>query len=207
MQYPSTHITQAVDVIRKLPGVGPKSALRMVLHLLKTDATYTTQLTAALDQLRHETQYCERCFHIADAPLCVVCNNPQRQQKVVCVVESLQDVLAIENTAQYRGTYHVLGGIIAPIEGVGPEQLKIAPLVQRVREQGVTEIIFALRATIEGDTTAFYIAKLLKDLPVRVSTLARGIAVGGELEYTDEVTLGRSIAERVTYGSLPAKAT
>lgn len=197
MLYSSKLIEEAVNEIATLPGIGKKTALRLALFLLKVDTSRTEQLTAALRKLRAEIQYCRHCHHVTDDPVCSICTNPHRDQSTICVVENIQDVLAIENTAQYKGLYHVLGGIIAPLEGIGPDQLNIDSMIQRVQQQKPQEIIFALSATIEGDTTAFYITKQLKPYNIKFSTIARGVAVGGELEYTDEITLGRSISERV----------
>ena len=174
-------IEGAVHEIAKLPGIGKKSALRLALFLLKEKKEYTKQLTDTLCKLRLEIQYCQQCQNIADNPICSICANPKRDASILCVVENIQDVIAIENTAQYQGRYHVLGGVISPIEGIGPDQLCIVALVKRVAEQKIQEIIFALRATIEGDTTIFYITKKLKPFTLKISTIARGIAVGGEL--------------------------
>lgn len=197
--YSSKLIEDAVHEMASLPGIGKKTALRLILFLLKAQEGHTVRLTDALRKLRSAIQYCRICHNVADAAICSICTNSNRDKSVICVVENIQDVLAIENTAQYKGLYHVLGGIISPVEGIGPEQLKIASLIQRVQEVQPQEIIFALRATIEGDTTAFYIKKKLKGESVKASTIARGVAVGGELEYTDELTLGRSIAGRIAY--------
>ncbi len=199
MLYSSKLIEEAVHEIATLPGIGKKTALRLALFLLKAKKEHTERLTDVLRTLRAEIQYCCHCHNVADESVCSICNNPHRDRSVICVVESIQDVLAIENTSQYRGLYHVLGGIISPVAGIGPDQLKIDSLVQRVQEVQPQEVIFALSATIEGDTTAFYITKKIKGCAVKASVIARGVAVGGELEYTDELTLGRSIAGRVAY--------
>lgn len=199
MLHSSKLIEGAVNEIASLPGIGKKTALRLALFLLKAPQTHTERLTAALRKLREEVQYCRHCHHVADAPVCSICANPHRDRSVLCVVENIQDVLAIENTAQYKGLYHVLGGVISPLEGIGPEQLHIDTMVQRIQQEQLQEVIFALSATIEGDTTAFYITKKLKGCGVKASTIARGVAVGSELEYTDEVTLGKSITSRVAY--------
>lgn len=197
--YPSKRVEEAVHAMSSLPGIGKKTALRLVLFLLKAPQAHTTELTHALRELRATIRYCSRCHSVSDASECSICTNPKRDQATICVVEHIQDVLAIENTSQYLGRYHVLGGIISPLEGLGPEQLHINSLVRRVHDEKVQELIFALRATIEGDTTIFYIKKKLQGSDVRVSTIARGVAVGGELEYTDALTLGRSILGRVAY--------
>lgn len=199
MLYSSKLIEEAVHEIATLPGIGKKTALRLVLFLLKAKKEHTERLTNTLQKLRTTIQYCCHCHNVSDEAVCSICNNPHRDKGIICVVENIQDVLAIENTAQYKGLYHVLGGIISPVEGIGPDQLHISSLIQRVQKVQPHEIIFALSATIEGDTTAFYITKKFKGYPVKVSTIARGVAVGGELEYTDELTLGRSITGRVAY--------
>ncbi|MEM9417388.1 MAG: recombination mediator RecR [Bacteroidota bacterium] len=199
MHYSSKLIEEAVQEIATLPGIGKKTALRLALFLLKAPQEHTDRLTEALRRLRAEIQYCRHCHNVADTAVCSLCANPHRDQSVICVVENIQDVLAIENTGQYKGLYHVLGGVISPIEGIGPDQLHIDSLVQRMQTTEPKEVIFALSATIEGDTTAFYITKKLKGCAAQVSTIARGVAVGGELEYTDEITLGRSITGRVAY--------
>lgn len=192
-------IEEAINDIASLPGIGKRTALRLALFLLKNDQAYTERLTTTLQKLRAEIQYCRHCHHVADDTVCSICANPHRSRSTICVVENIQDVLAIENTAQYKGLYHVLGGVISPVEGIGPEQLNIDSMIQRIEQDPPQEIIFALSATIEGDTTAFYIAKKIKPYGVKSSTIARGVAIGSELEYTDEITLGRSIAERVPH--------
>jgi recombination protein RecR len=199
MNYPSVLIEEAVNELSKFPGVGKKSAMRMVLHLLKQQEQDVIKLGEAVIKLRTQIKYCKRCGNVSDADICNICNNPKRNQKNICLVEDLRDVIAIENTSQYNGTYHVLGGLISPVNGVGPDDLNIASLVERIKTEEITEIIMALSATMEGDTTVFYLSKKLKDLPVNISTISRGIAIGGELEYADEITLGRSIALRVPY--------
>lgn len=201
MNYPSKLIEEAVEEIAKLPGIGKKTALRLALHLLKRDGEQTASLAEALVKMRLNTQYCRQCHNISDDALCQICNNPRRDPAVVCVVEDTRDVLAIENTAQFKGLYHVLGGIISPLEGVGPGDLNIESLVSRLSEEGheIREVILALSPTMEGDTTAFYLTKRLKQFPVKLSTIARGVPIGGDLEYADEVTLGRSIVSRVAY--------
>lgn len=201
MQFSSKLIEEAVNEISKLPGIGKKTALRLVLFLLKEEKESTLALGEALVKLRTQIQYCDKCHNIADYKVCAVCASPQRDHSTICVVEDIPDVMAIENTAQYFGTYHILGGVISPIEGIGPTDLNIESLVARVAQEEVKiqEIILALSGTMEGDTTAFYITKKLKDYPVKITTIARGVPVGGELEYTDEVTLGRSILRRTAY--------
>lgn len=201
MNYPSRLIEEAVGEISKLPGIGRKTALRLALHLLKRDEQQTAQLAQSLLTMRTQTRYCQQCHNISDADLCGICANPRRDEMLLCVVEDTRDVLAIENTSQYRGLYHVLGGIINPMEGVGPGELNVESLVERVSGENspVKEVILALSPTMEGDTTAFYLTKRLRPLGVRLTTIARGIPVGGDLEYADEVTLGRSIVGRVNY--------
>ena len=199
MLYSSKLIEEAVDEIASLPGIGKKTALRLALFLLKAPKEHTERLAEVLRKLRSTIQYCRYCHNVADEAVCSICTNPNRDQSTICVVENIQDVLAIENTGQYKGLYHVLGGIISPVEGIGPDQLQIDSLIQRVQEGQPQEVIFALSATIEGDTTAFYITKKIKGCAVKASSIARGVAVGGELEYTDELTLGRSITGRVAY--------
>ncbi|MEQ8474245.1 MAG: recombination mediator RecR [Marinoscillum sp.] len=202
MEYPSKLVEQAVEEISKLPGIGRKSALRLVLHLLKQPETQTHSLSTALNDLRDKIKYCKTCHIIADTEECT-CKTPSRDTTVICVVEDTPDVLAIRNTGQYNGLFHVLGGKISPMDGIGPESIKIDSLVQRVKasEGGVKEIILALSSTMEGDTTSFYITKMLKETGVKVSTIARGIPVGGELEFADEITLGRSIATRTLFSA------
>jgi recombination protein RecR len=201
MEFPSKLIERAVEEIAKLPGIGRKTALRLVLHLLREEEETTTLLADALVNLRTQIQYCKICHNISDEDICSICASKSRDRSLICVVESFPDLLAIENTGQYKGLFHVLGGVISPIEGVGPNDLNIDSLIQRVAAQDseVKEIILALSSTMEGDTTAFYITKKLKDYPVQVSTIARGVPIGGELEYTDEITLGRSIVGRTRY--------
>lgn len=194
-------IEDAVTEISRLPGIGKKTALRLALHLLKQNEVVTEALALAITKMREEIQYCQVCHNISDDLTCSVCKSHRRDQSIICVVEDIRDVLAIENTNQYQGLYHVLGGVISPIQGIGPEELKIESLLRRVSENEVSEIILALSATMEGDTTSFYLSKRLKESGVKVSSIARGIPVGGELEFTDEVTLGRSILTRINYGS------
>jgi len=196
MQLPSTLLENAVAEFSKLPGIGKKTALRLVLHLLKQEKGITTQFGETLQKMRNEIQFCQNCYNISDGKICSICSNTGRQKDTICVVENIRDVIAIENTQQFHGTYHVLGGIISPLDGIGPEQLTIEALVKRVREHQVTELVFALNPTIQGDTTIYYIQKKLSSYSCNVTTIARGIAFGGELEYADEMTLGKSISNR-----------
>ncbi|QES90878.1 recombination protein RecR [Rhizosphaericola mali] len=197
MQLSSSLLENAVNEFAKLPGIGKKSALRLVLHLLKEEESDVKKFSDAIAKMRSEIKYCKKCFNISDADLCDICANISRKQKQICVVENIRDVIAIENTQQFNGVYHVLGGIISPLDGVGPEQLHIDELVQRVKNDEVEELIFALNPNIQGDTTIFYIQRKLQDLPCKITTIARGIAFGGELEYADEMTLGRSLTNRL----------
>jgi recombination protein RecR len=199
MEFPSKLVENAVEEIAKLPGLGKKSALRLVMHLLREEAETTEDLSEALIKLRREIKYCARCHNISDTDVCSICSNPNRDKTLICVVENPSDVLAIENTSQFSGIYHVLGGVISPIEGIGPSDIKVQELIDRIPGSEVKEIILALSSTMEADTTAFYITKKVRDFGVRTSSIARGVPVGGELEYTDEVTLGRSIVGRVSY--------
>ncbi len=199
MHFSSKTIENAVEALSGFPGVGKRSALRMVMHLLKRPNTEVTALSEALVQLKTQLMQCTVCCNISDTPVCSICNSVNRQQDTICVVEDIMDVMAIENTGQYNGVYHVLGGLISPIDGVGPEDLSIDTLVNRISEGSVQEIIMALNANIEGDTTAFYIARRLQNTVVKLSTISKGISVGSELEYTDEITLGRSLIARVPY--------
>lgn len=199
MNFSSKLLEEAVQAFAGLPGIGRKTALRLALHLVNQEPAYTEHFADALMRMRRGIQPCETCHNLADSRLCAVCADSHRDRSVICVVESIRDVMAIEDTQQYRGLYHVLGGVISPIEGIGPEQLHIDDLVQRVIETEVKEIIMAISPTIEGDTTIFYLSKKMRELPVRITTIARGVAFGGELEYADELTLGRSIAARQPY--------
>ncbi len=199
MEYPSKLVEQAVLEIAKLPSIGKKTALRLALFLLKQDQGFSVSLADSLLKLRNETQYCQNCHNISDQAICSICESTHRDRSMICVVEDIPDVLAIENTAQYRGLYHVLGGVISPLDGVSPSDLQIESLALRCQNSEVKEIILALSATMEGDTTAFYITKKLQALSLKISTIARGIPVGSEIEYTDEVTLGRSIMSRIKY--------
>lgn len=196
-QFPSKLLERAVNEFAKLPGIGRRTALRLVLHLLKQDAKMTDNLADSLKQLRNEVKYCHICHNISDTDTCELCANPRRDASTICVVENIRGVMAIENTGQFHGLYHVLGGVISPMDGVGPSNLELASLVERVRNNSVQEVILALSPTMEGDTTNFYISRQLAGLPVQLTTLARGLSVGDDLEYADEVTLGRSIATRV----------
>ena len=199
-QYPSQLLEQAVQEFSKLPGIGRKTALRLVLHLLRQDDDDVLQFTEAVARMKQEVQYCHVCHNISDSSLCPICSDPRRDAQTICVVENIQDVIAVENTQQFHGLYHVLGGVISPMDGIGPSDLEIESLVERVKEGGVKEVILALSSTMEGDTTNFYIfRKLAPFTDVKLSIIARGISVGDELEYTDEVTLGRSILNRTPF--------
>ncbi len=200
-QYPSKLIEDAVNAMSSLPGVGKRTALRLVLNLLKRDPFEVENFASAFTRMRNEIKFCTQCHNIADGDLCGVCSDTRRDTTIICVVENLRDVMAIENTMSFRGVYHLLGGIISPMDGIGPADLNIESLVRRISAGHVNEVILALSATMEGDTTNFYIFKKLGGLDVKVTTIARGVPVGDELEYTDEVTLGRSIANRIMYES------
>jgi recombination protein RecR len=197
MQFSSHLLEAAVNEFAKLPGIGKKTALRLVLHLLKQPTEDSSNFSHAITQMRNEIKFCKRCHNISDTDLCSICNNTMRKKELLCVVENIRDVIAIESTQQFNGVYHVLGGIISPLDGVGPEQLTIDSLVQRISAEEISEIIFALNPNIQGDTTVYYIAKKLKNTPVKITTIARGIAFGGELEYADEMTLAKSISNRI----------
>ena len=200
MEYPSRLIENAVNEVAKLPGIGKKTALRLVLHLVKEKEDKTTLLTEALNRLRSQIKFCKTCHTISDDDECVICRNPRRDHSIVCVVEDSKDVMAIENTSQYTGVYHVLGGIITPIQGVGPAELNMESLLNRVKSgTEIKEVILALSPTMEGDTTAFYLHRRLKEFPIKITSIARGIPMGGDLEYADEITLGRSITARVAF--------
>lgn len=198
-QYPSVLLEKAVSEFSKLPGIGRKTALRLVLHLLRQSNSDVELFATAIAKVKQEVKYCRVCHNISDADVCPICSDPSRDTSLICVVENIQDVMAVENTQQFRGLYHVLGGIISPMDGIGPDQLEIQSLVQRVEQGGVSEVILALSSTMEGDTTNFYISRKLAPLDVKLSVIARGISVGDELEYTDEVTLGRSIVNRTPF--------
>ncbi|MFT2008036.1 recombination mediator RecR [Pontibacter sp. 13R65] len=202
MNFPSKLIEGAVEELAKLPGVGRKTALRLALHLLKEESEETFQLAEALVKMRAEIKHCQQCHNISDTDICSICANPLRDRSLLCVVSDIRDVIAIENTAQYKGLYHVLGGVISPIEGIGPSDLHIESLLERLPKSEVKEIVLAISPTMEGDTTGFYLTRKLRDANVRITTIARGVPVGGELEYTDEITLGRSIVERTNYGKV-----
>jgi len=197
--FPSKLLENAVNEFAKLPGIGKKTALRLVLHLLKKDVTEVQRFSKALTQLREEVKHCRICRNISDADVCNICSNLSRDSRTVCVVENIRDVMSIENTQQYRGVYHVLGGIISPMDGIGPADLEIDSLLKRVEKGEVDEVIFALSTTMEGDSTNFYIFKKIKGYKVKITTLARGVSIGDEIEYTDEVTLGRSIVNRMLF--------
>ncbi|MEM7103183.1 MAG: recombination mediator RecR [Bacteroidota bacterium] len=199
MNFSSKLIEEAVEAFASLPGIGRKTALRLVLHLLKEDKETVNKFGDSITRMREQIKFCSSCHNISDDPICSICTDKSRDSGLICVVESIKDIMAIENTNQYRGLYHVLGGVISPIDGVGPSDLNIESLMERVKSNGAREVIMAISPTIEGDTTIFYLSKQLKSLGLSVSTLARGIAFGGELEYTDELTLGRSIAARRPY--------
>lgn len=199
MNFSSRLLEQAVEEFGRLPGVGKKTALRLVLHLLNQSDAEVSRFTGAINQLKEQIKYCKSCFNISDHDHCEICSSLKRDRQTICVVEDTRDVMAIENTNQYQGVYHVLGGLISPMDGVGPADLKIDALVERLKQNDVKEIILALSATMEGDTTIFYLYRKLKEFNIQISTIARGIAFGGELEYVDEITLGRSIVTRVPY--------
>ena len=199
-QFPSQLLEQAVQEFSKLPGIGRKTALRLVLHLLRQDDDDVMQFSEAIARMKQEVQYCHVCHNISDSDTCPICSGPRRDTQIICVVENIQDVMAVENTQQFHGLYHVLGGVISPMDGIGPSDLEIDSLVERVKAGGVKEVILALSSTMEGDTTNFYIfRKLAPYTDVKLSIIARGISVGDELEYTDEVTLGRSILNRTPF--------
>ena len=200
-QYPSQLLERAVEAFSQLPGVGRKTALRLVLHLLRQTIEDVDGFAEAVLRVKHDVKHCKVCHNISDNEVCTICTDPRRDASLVCVVENVQDVMAIENTQQFHGLYHVLGGIISPMDGVGPNDLEIDSLVERVKEGTVKETILALASTMEGDTTNFYISRKLKDTDVSLSVIARGLSVGDELEYTDEVTLGRSILNRTPFES------
>lgn len=199
MKYPSRYIEDAVAEFKKLPGVGEKTALRLVLHLLRQETSRSTALAESVARMRTEIKRCAVCRNYADQELCTICSDPARDASTVCIVQTIRDFIAIESTGMFSGRYHVLGGVISPVDGIGPDELEIPSLVERVRSGEVTELILALNPTMEGDTTAFYISRQVADLDVRVSAIARGVSFGGELEYTDELTLARSIATRQPY--------
>jgi recombination protein RecR len=197
--FPSRLLENAVNELSKLPGIGRKTAIRLVLHLLKQDTSNTDALGDSIIRLRREITYCKECHNISDTETCLICSNPQRDHGLVCVVEDVRDVMAIENTNQYKGVYHILGGIISPMDGIGPGDLNIESLVDKAKKGEIKEVIMALSTTMEGDTTNFYIYKRLKEFHLTITTISRGIAIGDDLEYTDEITLGRSILNRIPY--------
>ena len=200
MIFSSSLVENAVNEFSKLPGIGKKTALRLILHLIKQPVAEVALFSNTISAMRSELQFCNKCHNIADAPICNICSNNMRQRQIICVVENIRDVIAIESTQQFNGLYHVLGGIISPLDGVGPDQLAIESLIHRVREEAIEEIIFALSPNIQGDTTIYYIDRKLKGISVKITTIARGIAFGGELEYADEMTLAKSITNRIAVG-------
>jgi recombination protein RecR len=204
MAFSSQLLESAVNEFAKLPGIGKKTALRLVLHLLKQDTLIVDQFSEVVSRMRKEIRFCHRCNNVADADICSICSNSSRKHEIICVVENLRDVIAIEATQQFNGVYHVLGGVISPLDGIGPDQLNIESLLNRMQKEKVEEIIFALSPTIQGDTTIYYIQKKLKQEDVKITTIARGIAFGGELEYTDEMTLARSLQNRLPIESYVA---
>jgi recombination protein RecR len=197
MQFSSSLLENAVNEFAKLPGIGKKTALRLVLHLLKQDAREVNHFSEVVAKMRSEIKFCHRCYNVADGDICSICANSIRKQEVICVVESIRDVIAIESTQQFNGTYHVLNGVISPLDGVGPDQLNIASLLSRIEKEKTEELIFALNPNIQGDTTIYYLQKKLQPFNIRITTIARGIAFGGELEYADEMTLARSLQNRL----------
>ena len=201
MEFSSKLLERAVNEMSQLPGIGKRTALRLVLHMLRQPKEQTLALSEALQTMRKDIKFCKSCHNISDVELCEICANPKRNTQIICVVEDIRDVMAIENTSSFKGLYHVLGGKISPMDGIGPHDLNIETLVNKVKEGEVTELILALSSTMEGDTTNFYIYKQIKDYNVTTSTIARGISVGDELEYADEITLGRSIVNRIPFES------
>jgi recombination protein RecR len=197
MIFSSSLLEKAVNELAKLPGIGKKTALRLALHLLKQPENEVSHFCEAIENMRREIQFCSRCYNISDKQICNICDNISRKQDIICVVENIRDVMAIESTQHFNGVFHVLGGIISPLDGVGPEQLNIEPLIQRVQNNEITEIVFALNPNIQGDTTIYYIGRKLKEFPIKITTIARGISFGGELEYADEMTLAKSITNRI----------
>ncbi len=197
MIFSSSLLEKAVNELAKLPGIGKKTALRLALHLLKQPENEVSHFCESIENMRKEIKFCSRCYNISDKHVCNICDNVSRKQDVICVVENIRDVMAIESTQHFNGVFHVLGGIISPLDGVGPEQLNIEPLIQRVQNNQITEIVFALNPNIQGDTTIYYIGRKLKEYPIKITTIARGISFGGELEYADEMTLAKSITNRI----------
>lgn len=206
MVFSSSLLENAVNEFAKLPGIGKKTALRLVLHLLKKDVSDTVSFSEALLKLREEIHFCTRCHNISDKPVCNICADRSRKQEIICVVENIRDVIAIDSTQQFNGVYHVLGGSISPLDGIGPDQLEINSLLKRVQEEKTEELIFALSPNIQGDTTIYYISKKLAGVDIKITTIARGIAFGGELEYADEMTLARSIANRMDIANYVGKS-
>jgi recombination protein RecR len=201
MEYPSKLIEDAVEAFASLPGIGKKSALRLVMHLLQKPEDNTVRFAEAIERMRSNIRFCSVCHNVSDNDTCNVCSNPRRDRATICVVENFRDVISIENTRFFSGLYHVLGGLISPMDGIGPDQLQVGSLLKRVQEGEVKEVLMALNPTIDGDTTIFYLSKVLKPYDVRITTIARGVAFGGELEFVDEITLARSIAARLPYES------
>lgn len=204
MQFSSSLLENAVNEFAKLPGIGKKTALRLVLHILKQENNDVTRFSETIAKMRTEIKFCHRCFNVADGDICSICSNSMRKQEIICVVENIRDVIAIESTQQYSGTYHVLNGVISPLDGIGPDQLNIETLIHRIEKENTQELIFALNPTIQGDTTIYYIQKKLNRPALRITTIARGIAFGGELEYADEMTLARSLQNRLPVESYVA---
>ncbi len=199
MNFPSKLVENAVEQLSSLPGIGRKSALRLVLHMLKKDKLAVEQFGDSFIQLINRINYCTRCYSISDAELCEVCANPKRDQQTICVVEDIRVMMAIENTMQYKGVYHILGGLISPMDGIGPTDIRVEELIKKIENENIQEVIFALSTTMEGDTTNYYLFRRLKDSGIKISSIARGIAIGDELEYTDEITLGTAISSRMPY--------
>ena len=199
MNFPSNLVKNAVEQLSSLPGIGRKSALRLVLHMLKKDKLAVEQFGDSFIQLINRINYCTRCYSISDAELCEVCANPKRDKQTICVVEDIRVMMAIENTMQYKGVYHILGGLISPMDGIGPTDIRVEELIKKIQNENVQEVIFALSTTMEGDTTNYYLFRRLKDSGIKISSIARGIAIGDELEYTDEITLGTAISSRMPY--------
>ena len=199
MEFSSKHIATAVNEISKLPGIGKRTALRLVLFLLRQPSDQSDDLAKAISEVRYKVKFCKNCHNICDNELCDICSNPRRDNSVICIVEDIRDVMAIENTSSYKGLYHVLGGKISPLDGIGPNDLNISSLIDKIDKGGISEIIFALGSTMEGDTTNFYIYKLINKFNIITSTIARGISIGDDLEYTDEITLARSITNRIPF--------
>ena len=199
MNFPSKLVKNAVEQLSSLPGIGRKSALRLVLHMLKKDKLAVEQFGDSFIQLINRINYCTRCYSISDAELCEICANPKRDKQTICVVEDIRVMMAIENTMQYKGVYHILGGLISPMDGIGPTDIRVEELINKIENENVQEVIFALSTTMEGDTTNYYLFRRLKDSGIKISSIARGIAIGDELEYTDEITLGTAISSRMPY--------